>query len=307
MTALAPVQAPAAAPRPARRAGAGHALATLLIVLALAVANVAGAPYYGLAPTLRVRHPWHALLRPSGLVGQSAGILALLVFVFLWCYPLRKRWKALAFTGAIGRWLDVHVTTAIGLPLLLTVHAAWRADGVIGLGFAAMLVVCASGVVGRYLYTRIPRARSGAELSRDEVAGEQGRLVDEIVAATGWPRAAVEAALEVGAPVVPGRGVWAVLRDLLASDLTRWRARGELRDRFRALDAGRQIPRAVLDRAVALATRRLALAHQVRMLEGTQRVFRYWHVAHRPFALTALVAVVVHVAVVVAFGATWFY
>lgn len=56
-----------------------------------------------------------------------------------------------------------------------------------------------------------------------------------------------------------------------------------------------------------LASREIALSQQVRMLEATQRVFRYWHVAHKPFALTALFAVVVHVAVVVALGATWFY
>jgi hypothetical protein len=56
-----------------------------------------------------------------------------------------------------------------------------------------------------------------------------------------------------------------------------------------------------------LASREAALSQQARMLSATQRVFRFWHVAHRPFAVTALIAVVVHVAVVVAFGATWFW
>jgi hypothetical protein len=42
------------------------------------------------------------------------------------------------------------------------------------------------------------------------------------------------------------------------------------------------------------------------MLDATHKVFRWWHVAHRPFAITALVAVVIHVAVVVWLGATWF-
>ena len=49
------------------------------------------------------------------------------------------------------------------------------------------------------------------------------------------------------------------------------------------------------------------LTQQVRMLGVTHRLFRYWHVAHRPFAITALIAVVIHVAVVVALGATWFW
>ena len=120
----------------------------------------------------RVRSPLHPWLRPSGVIGQSAGILALAIFLFLWLYPLRKKVKALAWTGSVGRWLDVHVMAALTLPLLLAIHAAWRFDGVIGLGYTAILLVCASGVIGRYLYSHIPRARSGVELSRDEVAAQ---------------------------------------------------------------------------------------------------------------------------------------
>ena len=42
------------------------------------------------------------------------------------------------------------------------------------------------------------------------------------------------------------------------------------------------------------------------MLDATHDVFRYWHVVHRPVALAALVAVLVHVGVVIVMGATWF-
>ena len=51
----------------------------------------------------------------------------------------------------------------------------------------------------------------------------------------------------------------------------------------------------------------MALTQQARMLEATRGIFRFWHVAHRPFAIAALVAVMVHVGVVVAMGATWFW
>lgn len=297
----------AAGPRAAARTSVGLNWGTLIIVVALMAINVLGAPYYFASLGERVRHPMHALLRPSGLVGQSAGIVAFVVFVFLWLYPLRKKWKALAFTGSVGKWLDVHVTSAIGLPLLLTIHAAWRSDGVIGLGFGAMLVVCASGVVGRYLYTRIPRAKSGVELSRDEVVAERRRLIDEIATATGIDARTVEETLAIASPSDEKAGVVQVLRDLVTNDLHRWRMTRELRRRFQEVEGGRDISSAVLVRSVRLAGREIALAQQVRMLDATHRVFRYWHVAHKPFALTALVAVVIHVAVVVAVGATWFY
>ena len=144
----------------------GRTILLFALVTPLVAINIIGAPYYLSPLAQRVRSPLHAWLRPSGYVGQTAGILALAIFVFLWLYPLRKKWKALAFTGSVGKWLDVHVTSALVLPLLLGVHAAWRSEGLIGLGLMAMLVVIASGIVGRYIYTRIPRTRSGVEFTR---------------------------------------------------------------------------------------------------------------------------------------------
>ena len=284
------------------------------VVLSFAVAvllaiNVIGASYYMASPAARVRHPYHAWLKPSGIIGQSAGILACVIFVFLWLYPLRKKYKALAFTGSVGRWLDVHVTAALTMPLLLLIHSAWKFDGVIGLGFAAILLVCGSGVVGRYLYTRIPRAKSGVELTLEEVASQRGALVARIAATTGIDAGDVAQVLAQSTEKDAGpRGVIGTLIRLAANDLLRWRRSRELRTRFLRLGPGRTRPsRHAINEAVRLASREIALSQQVRMLEATHRVFRYWHVAHRPVALTALFAVIIHVSVVVALGATWFW
>jgi hypothetical protein len=240
-------------------------------------------------------------------VGQSAGILAFLIFLFLWLYPLRKKVKALAFTGSIARWLDVHVTAALALPLLLAIHSAWRSDGVIGIGFGAILVVCLSGVIGRYLYVRIPRARNGVALTLEEVTAQRQSIVQRIASATGLVPDEIERSLaEVGTAAThanPLRVLWR----LLTNDIRRWRKTRQLRRRWMAVaPRTRRVDRRAIGEAVKLASREMLLGQQSRMLEATQRVFRYWHVAHRPVALTALVAVMVHVAVVVAVGATWF-
>jgi hypothetical protein len=262
-----------------------------VITILLLVVNVFGASYYISPIAERVRHPLHPIFRSSGWVGQSAGILAFAIFIFLWLYPLRKRWKALAFTGAIGKWLDVHVTAALSLPLLLAIHSAWRSGGVIGLGTDAMLIVCASGVVGRYLYTRIPRAKSGVELTRDEVTEERRAIVAQIAESAKLPVHVVEELLAVASPYVASAGVLAVLRRLVTDDIRRWRMARQIRRRFVQLAGKNSISPKVLKRVVRLASREIALEQHVRMLDATHRVFRYWHVAHRPFAITALIAV----------------
>ena len=282
-------------------------IALIVITIPLIAVNIMGAPYYTASLAVRARHPWHDWLKPSGYIGQSAGILAFVIFLFLWLYPLRKKWKALRWIGSIGRWLDVHVTTALALPLLLAIHTAWRSGGLIGLGLLAMLVVIASGIVGRYLYTRIPRARSGIELTRDEVTAQRRELIQELAAATGLTPAVLETTLHGGQDADTGRNPLAVIARLVANDLFRWRRTRELRAQWVALaPKDRPLDDQHLREAVRLADRELKLEQQSRMLGATHRVFRYWHVAHRPFALTALVAVVIHVVVVVAVGATWF-
>jgi hypothetical protein len=280
----------------------------IVMCLPLLAINILGAPYYTASLAVRARHPWREWLQPSGYVGQSAGIAAFVIFVFLWLYPLRKKWRALRWTGSVGRWLDVHVTAALTLPLLVAIHAAWRSDGVIGLGLLAMLIVIASGIVGRYLYTRIPRARGGLELSRDEVAAQRRELIQELAAATGLTPQALETDLHAGQTGDVEGNPLRVLTRLVADDLFRWRRTRKLRARWgAAAPRGRhRLNERQLREAVRLATRELKLEQQSRMLSATHRVFRYWHVAHRPFALTALVAVVIHVVVVVAVGATWF-
>jgi hypothetical protein len=309
-----PAGAPAApapaAPRPRAAPAGTRTLRWPIVVVtaALAGANAVALPYFVLPMAERVRSPLHAWFRPSGYVGQTAGLLALAIFVFLWLYPLRKRFRWLAFTGAVGRWLDVHIVAALSLPLLIGLHAGWRFGGLIGLGFDAMMVVVASGVVGRYLYARIPRSRSGIELTLEEVQGQRRALLREIAERTGQPLEVVERALVVDAREAPSGGAGRALVALLENDLARWRLAHDLRRRWRDLGPGRQpLDRAALRAVVRLARREMALAQQSRMLGATHRVFRYWHVAHRPIAITGLVAVLVHVAVVVALGATWLW
>ena len=304
-----PEVAPRATRAPSRGAESRREVRHIVLFAALAILvaiSVLGAGYYTAPIGVRVRHPMHEWLRPSGIIGQGAGILAFTIFVFLWLYPLRKRFKSLAWTGSVGRWLDVHVTAALTLPLLLAIHSAWRFDGVIGLGYTAILLVCASGVVGRYLYSRIPRAKSGVELTREEVLTQRLALIERIAATTGLERHAVERTL---APheEPPGRfSVGRSLVRLIAGDFIRWRQVRQLRRRWVALaPAGRRPSNRSLDEAVRLASREIALAQQVRLLDATHQVFRWWHVAHRPFAMTALIAVIVHVIVVIAVGATW--
>lgn len=300
-----PVSQPATVKTAPLRVGPEWVLLAVLLVIPL-LATAWGWSYYSAPDGIRVRSPLAPVLRPSGSLGQSFGVAGLTMFLFMWLYPVRKHFRSLAFAGSVGAWMRVHIAVGIALPLLLAVHASWHFRGLIGLGYAAMLIVCASGFVGRYLYVRIPRARSGAEYSRDEVAGQRRTLITEIAVALAMDPREIEETLDTAVTPVAGTGTRGLLRRLLTDDFARWRAVRELRRRWGGpRGSGGRIDRRTLQRVLLLARREIALAQRIRVLDGTHRLLGYWHVAHRPVALTALIAVLIHVAVAVATGQTW--
>lgn len=280
----------------------------LAVLLAVPIGiTIAGWSYYSAPAGIRLRHPLHDWLRPSGAVGLSLGILGLALFLFLWLYPLRKHARWLAWTGRVGSWLRVHIVFGLSVPVIIAAHAGWRFDGLIGLGYWAMLTVALSGIVGRYLYTHIPRTRDGLEMSIDEVANERRTLITEIASATGLPPMDIERSLATRRSDYHGLGPVRTLARLLADDWERGRTLSRLRREWSTPRPGRRaIDRDALRRAMRLSRRELGLAQQVRVLEVTRRLFGYWHVAHRPFAITALLAVMVHVIVAWAVGMVQF-
>jgi len=294
---------------PPKKERAGDSLLGIFGVIGVLLAGSALCGSYYLAPQAeQVRHPLHPWLGPSGYVGQSAGIVTLLIFIFLWLYPLRKRVRWLAWTGAMSKWLDVHVSLALLVPVLGAIHAAWKFEGLIGLGYWSMIIVCLSGVVGRYLYVHIPRSATGLELSAEEIAAERRELIAEVARKAGLPQPQVESVLRSDPTPVEGAGFMKTLTIMMKDDLARRRAARALRRICRSRpDGGRRLDRKAVHEVVRLGSREMALTQQARVLEGTRAIFRFWHVAHRPFAVAALVAVLVHVGVVITMGVTWFW
>ncbi len=292
------------APKPKRTLATMMALTFGALLVGL---NLFGMRYYLLPRAEQVRDPLHIWLRPSGYIGQAAGVLALAIFLFLWLYPLRKKFRWLGFTGAVSQWLNVHALAALGLPLLVAAHATWQFGGVIGLGFWSMMIVWLSGIVGRYIYAKIPRSQAGVELTIEEIGSQRQALLDEIAVRSGLDVHEVEAMLAPDPAPTKGLGLGQTLHRMITDDLGRRRAAAALRREIRRhRPMKRRGDLAALKEIVRLANREMALVQQTRMLDATQNILRFWHVAHRPLAVTALVAVIIHVAVVVSLGATWF-
>ena len=150
-------------------------LAAWIVSMAF-VASIAayGFDYYILSWKDRPFSPKHMLLRPSGPVGVNLGVFGVLMFFLIYLYPLRKRWGWLGRQGNPRHWLDFHVVLGAAAPLVIALHSSFKFGGIAGMAFWIMTAVTASGFIGRYLYSQIPRSLNAAELTLKEIP------------ATGW-------------------------------------------------------------------------------------------------------------------------
>jgi hypothetical protein len=100
----------------------------------------------------------------AGLFGHLLGIVGFLMMLMTEIfYSLRKR-SRLARWGRMSDWLQFHIFTGLVGPFMVLLHTSWKFNGLAGMVTLLTIFIVASGFVGRYIYTRIPRTLEGNEL-----------------------------------------------------------------------------------------------------------------------------------------------
>ena len=277
-----------------------------LTVIWLTVAILAvqlGADYYRTPIAERPFTDAHEFLKPSGLVGHGYGIVGMLMMLTgVSLYSARKRVAFLANVGNLGGWLQFHIFLCTLGPFLVLLHTTFKFGGIVSIAFWSMAVVVASGVFGRYVFSRIPKAMDGSFRGLQEIE-EQGKELENEIRATGAvPEGQLEEVL-AGPSLRAPRGTIDALALAIRGDLA---TRVYLARSRRALSRASVAPD-VRRRVLGLLRNRLALEQQSRLLLPFQRLFSYWHVLHLPLAIVLLIVTVVHVSVAYVFGYVWIF
>jgi hypothetical protein len=257
-----------------------------------------GLDYYLLPLHERAWSPDHALFKPTGLVGHRLAVAGTAMIAFgVGSYMLRKRWGRLQGLGKLRHWLSFHIFLCTLGPFLILLHTSFKVGGIVSIAFWSMVLVVSSGVVGRYVYVRIPKTLGGQFHTMQEVEAERAALLAEIEAST---LPATQRALVLEEPPAP-RGLLGALAFAVRSDLA---GRGHAR-RLRAALAGAGLSAEGRERVLALDQRYRRLAQQRALLLPFGRLFRYWHTFHLPLAIVMALILLVHIGVAIAFGYGW--
>ena len=110
---------------------------------------------------------------PAGsLLGHSLGIIGLaLMLMTETLYSLRKRAMRRPW-GTMRAWLRFHIVTGIVGGWVVFLHAAGTFQGLAGWLTAMTAIVVASGFIGRYIYTAVPRTADGVIVEAQELQAQ---------------------------------------------------------------------------------------------------------------------------------------
>jgi hypothetical protein len=274
----------------------GGAVAAIVVTIFL-LAH--GLPYY-LAPSVaRVVSPHHAELKPGGSLGRALGIAGTVILVLVYLYPLRKKWKWLARKGKTKNWLDYHILMGLAGPALITFHSAFKLRGVAGMAYWSMIAVVVSGIVGRYLYNRIPRKQGEVAMSIDEMEKLRADLTALLEAQNLIGREELDRLLVLpSSDAVNKLPLLKALWLVIALDVRRWIAIWRLRWGPSAHLKNHQDLRTVL----GVVRKQAALSKDALFLAKIRELFRMWHIIHRPFSYALAIFAVLHIFVVTFLG-----
>jgi hypothetical protein len=271
-----------------------------IVVVVTAYLTYVGWSYYQLPLEERFYHPQHNWFKPSGAYGHGIGILGTFLILFgVVIYIARKRYNFMTKQLRLKYLLEFHIFLCTLGPILILFHTAFKFGGLVSVAFWSMVAVVASGVIGRFIYIQIPRTVEGRELSLNEVKGMRAKLVENLKQSVGLDEQLIP--LIVG--TTNGEGAAAKRRSFIARYMDERKAVGVVRSSLKAKNMAREEQASI----IRMVKEEFALSHRIGRLLTMQKLFKYWHVAHLPFALIMLIVLIIHVAVTLSFGYKWIF
>ncbi|MBA4054939.1 MAG: hypothetical protein C0490_09525 [Marivirga sp.] len=162
-----------------------------------------------------------------------------------------------------------------------------------------MVAVVLSGVIGRFVYIQIPRTIEGRELTLTEVKAMKMKL-----------SSAINSTLKMDDGLKNQIMAFTMSKDehaertgFVAQYLENKRAIGSIRKSMKVKKVHPKQRQSV----IRLLREEISLSYKIKRLQTMQRLFKYWHVAHLPFALIMAVILIIHVAVTLSFGYKWIF
>ena len=274
-----------------------------IVALALAAIIYKGYAYYKVSMEERFFHPDHLSLKPSGILGHGMGIIgSILMILGVILYMARKRYRIFSRLGILKHWLEFHIFLCTLGPILVLFHTSFKFGGIVAISFWSMVAVFLSGIIGRFIYIQIPRTIEGRELSLTEVRELKDNISDTLtnsVELDAESQRVILDSIKVKAGIYQSNFFIRTIKKYFDDRKTLNKVKSVLKKN--------KISKVQRNLVLDLVKNEISLNRRIERLVLMQNLFKYWHVAHLPFALVMLVIMVIHVGVTIVFGYRWIF
>jgi hypothetical protein len=244
-------------------------------------------------------------ITPQRGLGYWLGIVGGSMMVLLLIYSARKRAPWLRWLGGIPVWFEIHMMLGVVGPILVLFHANFRLGATnSNVALICMLVVAGSGVVGRYIYTRLHAHMDGNEDTLEQLRAVGDRLRARTTSIAFLPGLldaidGIERRL-IEPPRNPLSRVAHLLSGGMRLVLARWKMRRAIDLAIeKALTQGSAViarhAKRIAEVARRYAERRLEAGRRMAEYKTYARLFSFWHVLHIPLFFMLLFAGIAHV------------
>lgn len=240
-------------------------------------------------------HREDAWVDPEYGLGYALGIIGGSMMLLLLAYPLRKRaTKRLRRTGSVGFWFRLHMFLGLMGPLAVLYHSRFTFGSLnSAVAMSAMIIVASSGLVGRFLYSRVHRGYSDRKLELRALKQEMDGLL-EVLANGGLSHDEIRERVQpfeddaVGA----GSAFWTSARAVVGLGFRTRSAERRLLSSLASSNDSRAMELSETAAHFFQASRRAA------EFAFYDRLLRLWHLLHLPLFILLVAAVVLHIVAV---------
>jgi hypothetical protein len=274
-------------------------------VAVMVLLAINGYDYYSTPLEERFFNSQHTVLKPSGDWGHGFGIIGTLMMIMgVSIYMIRKRVKWFFNFGFLKHWLELHIFLCTVGPMLVLYHTAFKFGGIVSVSFWSMVLVVLSGVIGRFIYVQIPRTIQGQKMGINAMNDLRENLASKVTKAIDFDGKTLDEFKVITS--TERYREFSIIKALLFIPNDYFKIRSILRKIKKDLKlAG--LPKIVRKEIINSAKIEIVLTRRIGLLRTFHKLFRYWHIAHLPFAITMFVIMLVHVGVTLAFGYRWIF
>ncbi len=230
---------------------------------------------------------------PGRFISLWLGWVGLGSMIIMNLYSMRKRLGFMQNMGRVSDWLNFHIFCGLLGPTLIVFHCDFKVRGIVGISFWSMVVSFSSGIIGRYFYLQLLRAKSDLE----QEAQKKLKQIDTLIEKYNLKTTESDKSFILGQAMqfagVPHEGESVSLMTAMFASF-----KGDLRIALSHFP----VPAGWPDFSTAMLAEYAVAKRRASYLVSFQQLMGYWHAFHFPFAIFMYVVAAIHVAAALILG-----